>query len=119
MALEAAMRQAVRRVAQSFHRYAESQGWTKDDYQVWVEPNPEWGRLHVILVARAFPGRFIEDHWLSVIDFLDKDLKDEPELLEALNLTLRTFDQVKEGGIYSLSPNYFNVDDLVAGGAVG
>jgi hypothetical protein len=115
MAVEATLKGAVRRVIQSFRRYAQAQGWAKGDYRILVETNPDWGRIHVILVARDFPGHNPEDGWLSVIDFIDEDLKDEPELGESINLTLRTFDQVEQGGIYSLSPEYVDADDLVDG----
>ncbi len=108
------MKNAVGRIAVAFHQYATKQGWKADDYRILVEVKPEWGRIHVVFVAREFPGTHPEDQWLSVIEFLDATLADSPELLESLNLTLRTFDQVQQGGLYSLSPDYIDVDELNA-----
>jgi len=112
MALESGMREAVRRVVMSFHRYAKSQGWQKEDYRVYYETNPDWGRIHVVLGARRFPRETTEENWLSVIDFIDEDLKDSPELLDAISLTLRTFDQLEGRGLYALNPSYVDSEDV-------
>ncbi|CAN5853996.1 hypothetical protein BH23PLA1_BH23PLA1_29200 [soil metagenome] len=115
MAIEAAMKPAVRRVAQVFKKYAVSEGWRQGDYRILVDVNPDWGRIHVIFVARDFPGRDIEDSWISMLDFIDRELKVEPDLAEAINLSLRTFDEVDQGGIYELPPSYVDADELSIG----
>ena len=115
MAVEATLKGPVRRVAQTFRRYALRQGWGKDEFRILIETNAEWGRIHVILLAREFPGHDVEEAWFSVVDFVDDDLKDEPDLRTAINLVLRTFEQVDEGGLYSLSPEYVDADEILAG----
>jgi hypothetical protein len=106
------MRAGVRRLVAAFRAYAAAQGWTPSDYRLFIETNHQWGRIHAILVARSFPGETIDEHWNSVVDFLDEELKDDPNLRESLNLVLRTFDELEEGGIYRISSGYVEVDEL-------
>src|SRR5712691_5032182 len=99
MAIEAAMKQAVRRIARALRAYASAQGWQPDDYRIFLRLNELWGQIHAIVVAKAFPGKDMEEGWLSVIEFLEKELKDDPPLLVAFHLVVHTFDQVAEGGL--------------------
>jgi hypothetical protein len=119
MALEPTMKYAVRRIAEAFRAYAAAQEWRHDEYRILVEVNKDWGRIHVVFVAPRFQGVHPEDNWRSVIEFLDSFLINEPKLLESMNLTLRTFDQVQRGGLYSLSPNYVDADELIATPTIG
>src|SRR4051812_21877306 len=99
MALETAVNRAVKRVVQVFRDYARAQGWGPGDYELYLRLNEDWGRIHVLLVARDYPGRYIEERWLSVVDFVDQALHDDPGLANAITLTLRTYDEVAKGGI--------------------
>lgn len=110
MAIQAAMIYAVQHVVEAFQKYAGTQGWGPGDYRMFVRASEEWGHIHVILVAKAFPGKSKHDQWLSVLDFIERELKDEPALRAGFHLTLRTFDQVKEGGLYSIGPDFVDVD---------
>jgi hypothetical protein len=112
------MKYGLRRIAQALHEYAADQGWRADDYRVLVRLNEAWGRIHVVLVAKAFPQPSLEDAWHGVIDYLEDKLRDEPALFESISLTLRTFDQVEEGGVYAISPRYVDINDLFAGSPI-
>lgn len=114
MALEATMKHAIRRIASALERYASAQGWRPGDYRVYIRPNEEWGQIHLIVVARAFPQNDLDAQWLSAVEFLDKELKDDPALRDSLHLVLRTFAQVAEGGLYAIGPGYEDVDELLA-----
>ncbi len=116
MAIDSRMIPAVRRVVQAFRRFAQKQGWARDDYRILVDTNPDWGRIHVLFLAKSFPNGAVDhgDDWLTVFDFVEKDLeKDAPDLVDAINLVLRTFDQVNEGGLYSISPEYIDLDEML------
>jgi hypothetical protein len=115
MALSTAMKNAIRRVVQILRAYATAQGWHPGEYQIYIRPNEGWGRIEVILVAREFPGKDYFEQWESVINFLEKELKHDRPLFEALNLVLHTFDQVAEGGLYAIGSGYEEVDDLLTG----
>jgi len=115
MALEAAMKNAIRRVVQILRAYATAQRWHPGEYQIFIRPNEGWGQIHIILVAREFPGKDYFEQWESVIDFLEKELKHDRPLFEALHLVLHTFDQVAEGGLYAIGSGYEEVEDLFPG----
>jgi hypothetical protein len=117
MALEPEVRQAIRWVARAFGQFAADQGWKPGDYQVFVHINQDWGRVHVLLAATDFPGNTHLEKWQYVMDYLKRHFgKEEPLLLQALGLTLRTFDQIEEGGIYSIAPQFVDVRDYYVGG---
>ncbi len=115
MASQAAMKRAILKVARILQGYATIQGWRPGEYRIFVHPNEEWGQIHFLLVAKAFPGKDYYEQWESVIDFLEKELKDDRPLFEALHLVLHTFDQVAEGGLYAIGSSYEEVDDLLTG----
>jgi hypothetical protein len=116
MVIETALRHSLRRLAEAFRRYASTQHWGPDDYQVFVRPNLDWGAIHLILVAKGFSGDHAGDPWLAVRQFLEKELKDDPSLFETLHLVVRTYDQVKEGGTYRIPSSYEDINDLLSGG---
>jgi hypothetical protein len=112
MAIEAAMRQALRKTVRTYQNYAKAQGWGPGDYKIFIRPNEEWGQIHVLLVVKAFP-RDAEDLWMDVTDFLEKELKDDPRLWEALHLVVGTFDQLAEGSLNVIGRGYEEVEDLL------
>src|SRR5207245_1000436 len=98
MVSETALKRALRRLAEALRHYATTQKWGPDDYQVFVHYTPDWGQLYFILVGRAFAVKDGENPWFSVRHFLEHELKDVPDLWEALHWTVQTFDQVKARG---------------------
>ncbi|MBI1914217.1 MAG: hypothetical protein HYS12_05700 [Planctomycetes bacterium] len=109
------MKRAIRRVVQLLQRYATVHGWQPGEYRIFIRANEEWGYIVIILVAKAFPGKDEFEQWESVIDFLEKELKDDRPLFEALSLNLRTFDQVAEGGLYAIGDSYEEAEELFPG----
>ncbi len=121
MALEPALRQTLEWVAQAFRDYAETQGWGEGDYRVFVRINPDWGQVHVVLAAKDFPGVTPLKQWSSVMDFLDERFRavDDPRAVKSVSLTLRTFDQIEENGVSTLSPQFVDVEDVLGRRTVG
>ena len=113
MAIETAVRYSLRRLNEAFEHYATTQHWRPDDYQVFVRLNLDWGAIHLILVAKAFPAANGEDPWLAVRQFLEQELKDDRALFEALHVVLETFDQVKEGGLDRIPRSYEDIRYLL------
>ena len=100
------VRRAARRIGEAIDGYARTRGWSPGDYRWFYRAQPEWGHIHVILVARGFKGRGYSESYRSVMEFLKGDLADEPGLVESLGLVVRDFDQVAEGGLYAIGPDY-------------
>ncbi len=117
MALTAEVRQTIRWVTRAFGRFAADQGWKPGEYQVFIHINEDWGKVHVLLAAKDFPGQTELEKWQYVMHYLERHFgEEEPWLLKALGLILRTFDQIEEGGIYSISPQFVDVRDYFVGG---
>jgi hypothetical protein len=116
MAIETPLRYSLRRLTEAFRRYALTQHWGPDDYQVFVRLNLDWGAIHLILVAKEFRSPDGGDPWASVDRFLEDDLKDDRALYESLRLVLHTYDQVKEGGLYGIPRSYEDIKYLLNGG---
>jgi hypothetical protein len=114
MALEPALRRTVEWIAQAFREYAADHNWDRRGYRILVRVNPDWGRVHVILAAKEFPGGSPQEQWSSVMDYLAEKFKDsDPQLTNSVSLTLMSFDEIEQGGIYALSPQFVDVDDLL------
>jgi len=109
------MKRAIRRVIQLLRRYATAQGWQPGEYLIFISANEGWGYINIILVAKAIPGKDYFRRWESVINFLEKELKHDRPLFEALGLVLRTFDQVAEGGLYAIPDSYEEAEELFPG----
>jgi hypothetical protein len=106
MAIDTTLRRAVRRIAEALTKYARRQGWKYDEYQIYYHVNSIWNKLHVIFVARGFEGRGDFQNYVSVREHLEKELADEPGLLDMLGLIVRSPKEVEEGGIYAIGPEY-------------
>lgn len=114
MAGQDSVRQAVRRLDAAVRSFAARHGWGPGDYRAYVQVNETWGYIHLLLAAKAFPGKTPEEQWLAVLDHLDAELKDDRLLFDALHLTLRTFDQIAEGGLYAVGEQFVPIGELVA-----
>jgi hypothetical protein len=117
MADERLMRPVVRHFARLLSEYAASRGWSADRYKLFFLPDADWGQVVIIFVG-PFPtddeehedARFLE--WEQIVEFLEKHLHDQPSLLTSYNLVLRTPEEVEEGGIYSIGPEYIDAQEL-------
>ncbi|HZW34968.1 MAG TPA: hypothetical protein VFF52_29865 [Isosphaeraceae bacterium] len=105
MAATTEMIPEIRRITQAIRRYAESVHWSPNDYRIFVRPNWDWGRINIILAAREFPDG-PEDPRPSIRSFLERDLKDAPELFRAIGLTVSTFEQIRRGGLHGIPEAY-------------
>jgi hypothetical protein len=88
MALETEVIQPALRVAEALHRYAKAQHWDPESYRVFMTVNTNWGNIHVTFVSDAFKEDDI-NQFDDIIDFLEDDLRDEPELFRSIGLILQ------------------------------
>jgi hypothetical protein len=96
MVVQTAMKKALQRVRRTFDAYAKTRGWGPADYRLLLRWSEDWGYIKAVLVGKDFPGRTTEEQWARVMEFVEKDLKDEPPLKNALGFTLAMFDQLDE-----------------------
>jgi hypothetical protein len=97
---------ARRKLANALMKYAEKMGWKANDYKVFMRPNPDWNRIHVVFVAHAFEGRDYYKNYAAVMAHLSNEMKDDVEILNSVNLVLRDFKQIEEGGFFGIGPDY-------------
>jgi hypothetical protein len=106
MASKEELNRAVRLVAGALTKYAKQHHWKDTDYSIYYEVNEEWDRIHFVFVAKGFDGRDNFDCYRSVWRFLERELDEEQDVLESLGLVVRSKEQIDEGGIYQVGPQY-------------
>jgi hypothetical protein len=119
MALESALRRTVEWVARALRDYAADQGWDRRDYRLLIRINRDWGRVHVILVAKKYPAGSPYEQWASVMNYLNEKFKDDaPQLTKFVSLTLMSFEEIEQGGPYAVSPQFVDIDELLGVGTI-
>jgi hypothetical protein len=95
MAHEAGINQIALRIAEVIHHYAESKGWSKDDYRILMKYRADYFILNVFVVARAFEGRSerqrIKDYD-ELRHAINTGARAEVKALNSLGLVLKGFD---------------------------
>lgn len=116
MALEASMRVAALRVAAALHRFAEKRGWPPENYRIFMTVNPDWGHLHVIFVSNEFghdDEHLNQNDYDDVMDSLEEDFKEVPELYRAIGMVLIRFDALPFYAPSRLGGSDVEVDPLL------
>jgi hypothetical protein len=105
MAHDPEVKRLARKVRDLLRSYAQQQSWPDQDYQIFMRAR-RGGILHVLLVARALNGQTGFESWNHAWEYLRKALCDQPGAIDRLQLGVRSFDQVSEGGLYAIPPDY-------------
>ncbi len=100
------MRRAEARIIGAIKQYASSRNWTPPDYRAFYRINERTGRVHVFIVARDFPGSKTEEKWSGVREALERALGPDSGVSDSIHLSLRTFEEFDQGGIYSPSSDF-------------
>lgn len=93
-------------IAPALDRFARAKGWDRRDYAIYYLSNFDWGRIHILFVAKGFDDQ--DDYAITneVWAYLKDELRDEPEVLKATGLVVRSMKKVAEGGLYAIAPTY-------------
>lgn len=120
MALETAVKQAVRRVTQALHDYARQRGWryakhadwSQGDYYMDVVANMDWLRIYVTFVAKAFEDQDLYTRFSDVQGFLREVLKNDQQLLQSIVLVVKSPSEHDREGLFppGLSDERFDED---------
>jgi hypothetical protein len=106
MAEDEGLRISQFRVAPSLVRFAQSKGWRNHQYSIYYKTNPEWGRIHILFIAEGFNDQDEYEATREVWAFIEKDLSHEPDILDSINLVVRSQKKVNEGGLYAVGSGY-------------
>jgi hypothetical protein len=104
------MKPVLQRIATAIRNYASRQGWGAESYRVFAHLSLGWGRFHILVVLKGVPESSLDNQRLALLHYLRLELDD---LVESLDLTLRTEEQVKQGGIYAIGAEFEDIDDLI------
>ena len=66
--------------------YANSKGWSPEDYAILGSLNLDWDRLNILLAARAFNDKPTLPLLEDLEDYLEESLSDDPVLREAVQI---------------------------------
>jgi len=114
MVLGPTLRSALTRISKAFNEFASETGWKAGEYKILFALNQKkWGLIRVFFVARDFEGSSERDMWGRAWDHLAKSLKSGPEIGYSIGLSVHSWDQVKQGGIYSIPLDYVEEEELL------
>jgi hypothetical protein len=106
MAHDANLKRAVRLVAQSLESFARLKQWKREEYWLFYRTKPELGRMHFLLIAVALNDEDSDAATSQVWDHLQSELGRFPEILQSINLVVRSKKKVDEGGLYAIGSEY-------------
>jgi len=112
MAVEVGMKQAIKRLQKVFEKYAQTQGWSPEDYKLLFHVNPLWGHIQVVVIGKRFPGKNHSEHFASVHNFVKDELGDAPPLWSSLAIVVRTFEDLDSDALAPIGPEYVEASDL-------
>jgi hypothetical protein len=113
MALRTILRSALTRISKALNEFASETGWKAGEYKILFAVNQKWGRIRVFFVVKDFEGLSEQDMWGRVWDHLEKSLKSGPDIGYSVGLSVHSWDQVKQGGTYSIPPDYVDEEELL------
>jgi len=73
----------------------------------------EWGLIRAFFVVKDFEGLSEQDMWGQVWDYLEKSMKSGPDTGYSIGLLVRSWDQVKQGGLYSIPVDFVEEEELL------
>ena len=120
MAEKTPMTDDAMRIAESIHGFAAREGWPRDDYRIQITINTDWYTIHVLVRSKKINEGEVRMVTGSILDTLERDLKDNPDLYIATGLVAVPFRHpgLEEGRL--TGPNFVEIDEqlLNSGGLV-
>jgi hypothetical protein len=114
MALDAGVAQIALTVANAIHGYAESRGWSKDNYHIFMYYNMDWYTLRILVVAKAFEGRTEKQAYRDygdLVDYLESRAKPALGALNSYGLVLKGKNDSAFYPPYNLGPAEVEIDE--------
>src|SRR4030088_2918376 len=111
MGYEPILRRVAEEIAKAFGEFSRTHGWPESKYRLYLHFNEDWNTAHVIVVADKFGKGEIRDQARKVSEFLASHELKLLKHINSLNITLRTSAQIKEGGIYSIGPEFVALEE--------
>ena len=110
-------RMAVRRIAQALHEFAQEQGWKPAEYQIFFRIREEWGRITMIFIIKGYNGMSEREMWGRIHDRLERSLIAGTDIGFSFGLSVRSQEQVDQGGMYAVPDGYLEEEIVLCSGA--
>jgi len=113
MASDTALRSALTSVSRALNDFAIQRGWKAREYEILFAVSQEWGLIRAFFVVKDFEGLSETDMWGQVWDQLEKALKSGPDIGLSVGLVVHSWDQVNQGGLYSIPVDFVDEAELL------
>jgi hypothetical protein len=109
---------ALRRIAQALHDFAREQGWTPGEYQILFRILEDWGRITVLVIVKDYAGLTELEMWSRIHEQLEKSLASGDDIGFSIGFSVRSLEQVGQGGMYSIPDGYLE-EEIILGSYAG
>ena len=113
MALNSTLRSALTRISKALHEFASQRGWNSGEFKVLFHVSQKWRRIRVFFIVKDFGNLSEQEMWVQVWDHLEASLASGPDLIYNVGLSVRTWEQVNQGGMYSIPLGYVDEEELL------
>ncbi len=100
------LQRCLRLVVGALTKYANDEGWQPGTFGIFYRVNEDWGRVHIIFVSEHFDSRTEYLNYVGVLKYLKQTFNANADVLASLSLVTRSQEQVNQGGIYEIGPEY-------------
>jgi Flavin containing amine oxidoreductase len=118
MALGTALRAKLTSITKALKKFAAEQGWGPGEYRILFRVVKTWGKISVYFVVKDFAGLSEREMWERVWDHLKTSLAAEAEPGYSVGLSVHDWEQVKQGGTYSVPKSYIDEEELLPSASV-
>jgi hypothetical protein len=113
MALGPALRSKLTSIAKALNDFASEQGWLPGEYKILCRVSKTWGKINVYFIVKDF-GSFSErEMWERAWNHLKTSVASDADSGYAVGLSVHDWQQVNQGGIYSIPKSYVDLEDLL------
>jgi hypothetical protein len=113
MALGPALRTKLTSIAKALKNFASEQGWGPGEYKILFRVLEKWGKINVYFIVKDFAGSSERDMWERAWNHLQTSLASDADSGYSVGLSVHDWDQVNQGGIYSIPKSYIEEEELL------
>ncbi len=113
MALGPVLRTQLSGIAKALNDFASTQGWGPGEYRILFRVIKTWGKISVYFIVKDFGGLSEGEMWEQVWAHLKRSLPLVAASGYSVGLSVHDWEQVNQGGIYSIPKSYIDEQELL------
>jgi hypothetical protein len=118
MALGPALRKKLTSIAKALKDFAAEQAWEPGEYKILFRVIKAWGKINVFFIVKDFGGLSEREMWERVWNHLKRSLASDTESGYSVGPSVHDWEQVHQGGIYSVPKSYIDEEELLPSASV-